>query len=175
MSEKMWSVTIKHAKTCVMGNKYYVFGGSNCRIWLNPICQILKAEINGSFYPTHNLSGNNKAYFENLVRQAYANWSSLEEREEISNEIGLLTQGDHVVDPYPNHQQTMVRSFQQNAYLTNCSMEGYFPGEMQADGGNWEASRTYFNTVNENGVGINILKSNSEDDLTSPRSFITGG
>ncbi|KAE8664313.1 hypothetical protein F3Y22_tig00112801pilonHSYRG00111 [Hibiscus syriacus] len=94
----------------------------------------------------------------------------------LGDEVWRLEKiGDHVVDPYPNHQQTMVRSFQQNAYLTDCSMEGYFPGEMQADGGNWEASRTYFNTVNENGVGINILKSNSEDDLTSPRSFIIGG
>ncbi|MBA0699023.1 hypothetical protein Goari_000696, partial [Gossypium aridum] len=40
MSEKMWDVTIKHAKTCVMGNKYYVFQGTNYRVFLNPICQL---------------------------------------------------------------------------------------------------------------------------------------
>ncbi|KAK9021930.1 hypothetical protein V6N11_011892 [Hibiscus sabdariffa] len=174
MSDKMWNATIEHAKTCVMGDKHYVFGGPNYRIWLNPICQLIKAEINGSLYLTHNLSGINKAFLENLVRQAYANWSSLEEIE-VSNEVGLLTQGNHVVDPYPNHQQIMVRSFQQNVCLTDCSIEGYLPSEMQADDGNWETSRTYFNTVNGNGVGLNILRSNSEDDLTSPRSFITGG
>ncbi|KAK8599570.1 hypothetical protein V6N13_077489 [Hibiscus sabdariffa] len=134
MSEKMWNVTIKHAKTCVMGNKFYVFQGSNCRIWLNPICQLVKAEINGSLYhTTHNLSDINKAYLENLVRQAYANWSSLEEIEGISNEIGLLTQVDHVVDPYPNQQQTIVRPFQQNAYLADCLIEEYLPSEMQVD------------------------------------------
>ncbi|XVF09564.1 hypothetical protein REPUB_Repub07fG0105000 [Reevesia pubescens] len=175
MSEKMWDVTIKHAKTCVMGNKHYVFRGSNYTIFLNPICQLMKAEINGSIYPTHNLSNINRAYLENLVRQAYVNWSSLEEMEGISNEIGLLTQGEHMVDQYPNHQQIMVRSFQQNAYSTDGSVEGYMASEMQADGTNWQISRTYFNTPNENGIRLNILESNSDDDLTSPRSFITGG
>lgn len=177
MSEKMWDVTIKHAKTCVMGNKSYVFRNSNYTIFLNPICQIMKAEINGSIYPTHNLNNINRAYLESLVRQAYVNWSTLEEIEVISNEIGLLTQGDHMVDNYPNHQQIMVRSFQQNAYLTDGSMEGsYMASEMQTDhGGNWHISQTYLNTPIENENRFNILESNSDDDLTSPRSFITGG
>ncbi|KAK9034493.1 hypothetical protein V6N11_050655 [Hibiscus sabdariffa] len=108
MSEEMWNVTIKHAKTCVMGNKHYVFQGSSYRILLNPICQLIKAEINGSIYPTHKLSDVDRAYLENLVRQAYVNWSSLEEMEGTSNEIGLLTQGDHVVDQNPHHQHTVV-------------------------------------------------------------------
>lgn len=60
MSEKMWEVTIKHAKTCVLGNKNYVFRGPNYTIFLNPICQLMKAEINGSIYPTHNLSNMNR-------------------------------------------------------------------------------------------------------------------
>ncbi|XWS60930.1 hypothetical protein CRYUN_Cryun07bG0081000 [Craigia yunnanensis] len=175
MSEKMWEVTIKHAKTCVMGNKHYVFQGSNYTIFLNPICQLTKAEINGSIYPTHNKSNINRAYLENLVRQAYVNWSSLEEIEVVSNEIGLLTQSDHMVDQYPSHQQIMVRSFQQNAYLTDGSIEGYMPSEMQANSGNWQISQTYLNTPIENEIRLNMLESNSDDDLTSPRSFITGG
>ncbi|XVE58803.1 hypothetical protein DITRI_Ditri04bG0198200 [Diplodiscus trichospermus] len=175
MSEKMWDATIKHAKTCVMGNKYYVFRGSNYTIFLNPICQLIKAEINGSTYPTHNLSNINRAYLENLVRQAHLNWSSLEEIEGTSNEIGLLTQGDHMVDQYPNHQQMMVRSLQQNAYLTDGSMEGYMPSQMQADGSSWQVNRTYLNTPIENEFRLSIIESNSNDDLTSPRSFITEG
>ncbi|XP_022735435.1 protein SAR DEFICIENT 1-like isoform X1 [Durio zibethinus] len=176
MSEKVWEVTIKHAKTCVMGNKHYIFQGSDYAIFLNPICQVIKAEINGSIYPIHNLNNINRAYLENLVRQAYVNWSSLEEIEGISNEIGLLTQGGHMVDPYPNHQQIIVRSFQQNGYLTDSLIAGNMPSEMQADGGNWQISQTYLNTTPiENGIRLNILESNSDDDLTSPRSFITGG
>ncbi|XVF12292.1 hypothetical protein REPUB_Repub08aG0103300 [Reevesia pubescens] len=175
MSEKMWDLTINHAKTCVMGNKHYVFRGSNYTMFLNPICQLMKAEINGSIYPIHKMSNINRAYLENWVRQAYENWSSLEEIEGISNEIGQLTQGNHMVDQYPSHQQTMVRSFQQNAYLTDGSIEVYMPSEMQADGNTWQISQAYFNTPNQNGIGLNILESNSDNDLTSPRSFITGG
>ncbi|KAH1074641.1 hypothetical protein J1N35_026969 [Gossypium stocksii] len=94
MSERKLDHAINHARTCVMGNKYYVFRGSNYRILLNPICQLMGAEINGSAYPAHSLSNIDTVYLEKLVRQAYVNWSSLEEIEGISNEIiGLLTQG----------------------------------------------------------------------------------
>ncbi|KAG4215152.1 hypothetical protein ERO13_A01G160200v2 [Gossypium hirsutum] len=62
MSEKMWDVTIKHAKTCVMGNKYYIFQGTNYRIFLNPICQLVKAEINGTTYPIQTLSSINRVH-----------------------------------------------------------------------------------------------------------------
>nr|KJB80429.1 hypothetical protein B456_013G096800 [Gossypium raimondii] len=63
MSEKLWDVTIKHAKTCVMGNKYYVFQGTNYRVFLNPICQLVKAEINGTTYPIQTLSSINRVSF----------------------------------------------------------------------------------------------------------------
>ncbi|PPD69527.1 hypothetical protein GOBAR_DD33590 [Gossypium barbadense] len=95
MSERKLDHAINHARTCVMGNKYYVFRGSNYRILLNPICQLMGAEVNGSIYPTHSLSNIDTVYLEKLVRQAYVNWSSLEEIEGISNEIiGPLTQGN---------------------------------------------------------------------------------
>ncbi|KHG13954.1 ATP-binding cassette sub-family C member Sur [Gossypium arboreum] len=175
MSEKMWEVTIKHAKTCVMGNKYYVFQGTNYRIFLNPICQLVKAEINGTTYPIQTLSSINRSYVEDLVRQAYVNWSSLKEIEGISNEIGLLTQGDDMLDQYRNQQNATMRSFQENAYLTHGSFEGYVPNEMQADCSNWQISQNYFNTPNENGIRLNLWESNSDDDLTSPKSFISGG
>lgn len=80
-----------------------------------------------------------------------------------------------MVDQNPNHQQMMVRSFQQNAYLTDGSIAGYMQSEMQADGSNWQMSQTYSSAPIENGNRLNILESNSYDDLTSPRSFITGG
>ncbi|KAE8676125.1 Protein SAR DEFICIENT 1 [Hibiscus syriacus] len=170
MSEKMWDVTIKHAKTCVMGNKYYVSRGANYRIFLNPICQLMKAEINGTIYPIQNLDSINRGFLENLVRQAYVNWSSLEEVEGISSEIGLLSQGEVMLDQCPNHQDVMVRPFQQNVYLTHGPTEGYMP-----NGRNWQISQTYLNTHSENGIRLNMLESNSDDDLTSPKSFTTGG
>lgn len=56
MSERMWDVTIKHAKTCEKGKKYYVFRGQNFTIFLNSICQLVKAEINGQGFPGSELS-----------------------------------------------------------------------------------------------------------------------
>ncbi|MBA0834851.1 hypothetical protein Goarm_007174, partial [Gossypium armourianum] len=118
MSERMWDNAIKHARTCVLGNKYYVFRGSNYRILLNPICQLMGAEINGSIYPTHSLSNIDTVYLEKLVRQAYVNWSSLEEIEGISNEIiALLTQdimtqrtGANVMNTIPSNLPAMPPS-----------------------------------------------------------------
>ncbi|KAB2089732.1 hypothetical protein ES319_A03G081200v1 [Gossypium barbadense] len=74
MSEKMWDVTIKHAKTCVMGNKYYVFQGTNYRIFLNPICQLVKAKINGTTYRIQTLSSINRGFgfdFKSYVHPIY--------------------------------------------------------------------------------------------------------
>lgn len=80
-----------------------------------------------------------------------------------------------MADQYPNHQQITVRSFQPNGYLTGGSIEGYMPNELRGDGSNWQVSQAYLNTSNENGFRLNILESTSDEDLTSPRSFITGG
>ncbi|MBA0621299.1 hypothetical protein Godav_006940 [Gossypium davidsonii] len=118
MSERKLDHAINHARTCVMGNKYYVFRGSNYRILLNPICQLMGAEVNGSIYPTHSLSNIDTVYLEKLVRQAYVNWCSLEEIEGISNEIiGLLTQdimaqrtGANVINTIPSNLPAMPPS-----------------------------------------------------------------
>ncbi|XP_052481548.1 uncharacterized protein LOC105764736 isoform X10 [Gossypium raimondii] len=118
MSDRMWDNATKHARTCAMGNKYYVFRGSNYRILLNPICQLMGAEVNGSIYPTHSLSNIDTVYLEKLVRQAYVNWSSLEEIEGISNEIiGPLTQdimaqrmGANVINTIPPNLPAMPPS-----------------------------------------------------------------
>ena len=56
MSEKMWDVTIKHAKTCVMGNKLYVYRGPQFTIHLNAICQMVRANINGQTIPIRDIN-----------------------------------------------------------------------------------------------------------------------
>lgn len=56
MSEKMWDATYKHASTCDMGNKLYLAQGSNYTLLLNPICQVVKAVVDGEVYPIRNLN-----------------------------------------------------------------------------------------------------------------------
>ncbi|GLT42154.1 hypothetical protein SLA2020_411460 [Shorea laevis] len=176
MSEKMWEVAIKHARKCVMGNKFYIFRGSNYTIILNPICQLVRAVINGHIYPFRDKTNINRVYVESLVRQAYANWHSLEEVEGVLNEIALLTQGEQMVDQYPNNQQLMVRSFQQNGYSAEKSMvDGCITSSVDAGRSDWQViSSSYFNSQIENSIQCSMMESSSEDDLTSSRIFING-
>ncbi|XP_060205531.1 protein SAR DEFICIENT 1-like [Lycium barbarum] len=124
MSEKMWEVTYKHAKTCEQGSKLYMARGATYLLILSPICQVVRAIVDGQIYPTCELTGIQKAHIQNLVKDAYANWSSLEEVDGPVNEPALLTQGEPIMDQYPNaqhQQQPMLRSYQGNTVLTDAS------------------------------------------------------
>lgn len=124
MSDKMWEVTYKHAKTCEMGSKLFMARGPNYTLILNPICQVVRAIIDRQIYAVRDLTGLQKAYIQNLVKEAYAKWNSLEQVEGLVNEPALLTQGEALVDQYPNvhqQQQPITRSYQQNTILTDAS------------------------------------------------------
>ncbi|KAJ6765046.1 PROTEIN SAR DEFICIENT 1 [Salix koriyanagi] len=110
MSEKMWEVAIKHARTCDLGSKHFVFRRPNCTITFNPICQIVHAVIDGNSYSTEEIPCIT-IYAENMVRQAYVEWDSLEEIVGISSDTRLLTQGEPA-DQYSDHPQSIVKSFQ---------------------------------------------------------------
>uniref|UniRef100_A0A5B7BZI9 Uncharacterized protein n=1 Tax=Davidia involucrata TaxID=16924 RepID=A0A5B7BZI9_DAVIN len=176
MSDRMWEVTVKHAKTCEMGNKLYISHGPNFTIFLNPVCELVKAVINGQAYTDRELAGTNRAYIENLVRNAYVNWKSLEEVDAILNETPLLTQGE-IVEPNQNHQ-TIVRSYQQHAFLTDGStMEvASMPSTALMEYNNWvmNSNPTYLcNTPVDSGVRYNISESSSDigGDSTPAKSF----
>lgn len=47
MSDKKWEVTSKHARECILGNKLYISRGPNFFMILNPICEVMKALIDG--------------------------------------------------------------------------------------------------------------------------------
>lgn len=104
MSEKMWEVTLKHARNSKMGKKIYIYRGPQFIVFLNPICQVVRAEINGHVIHGRDLNNINRvrsttsyqcssphflqcqghindlqSYMEKLVREAYARWSTLEE------------------------------------------------------------------------------------------------
>lgn len=55
MSDKMWDVTLRHAKNCTLGSKLYRYCGPNYTLILNPICQIVKVEIDGRVYFAHDI------------------------------------------------------------------------------------------------------------------------
>ncbi|CAN4086679.1 unnamed protein product [Withania somnifera] len=144
MSEKMWEVTYNHAKTCDMGPKLYMARGPNYILFLNPICRVARAIIEGQIYPTRDLTAIQKVYIENYVKEAYANWSSLEEVDGLVNEPALLTQGEPIVNQYPNVQQQqqplpMIQSYQRSTILTD-------PSEQLVEYNNWIVDPNYICT-----------------------------
>ncbi|KAK1324812.1 hypothetical protein QJS10_CPA01g01513 [Acorus calamus] len=85
MSDKMWEGTLKHARTCLMGNKLYLYRGSPCTVYMNPICQVVGANLNGMSYNVNELNESQKAYVEQQVLEAYKNWNSVEEIDGLSS------------------------------------------------------------------------------------------
>ncbi|XP_068306306.1 protein SAR DEFICIENT 1-like [Pyrus communis] len=165
MSEKMWEVTVKHARTCVMGNKMFILRGSHFLIFLNPICQVLRAVVNGQNFPIRDLSNINRTYIENLAREAYVNWNSLEVVDGMLNETALLTQGDHVVEQYPNHHpHAMVRAFdQQNGHLGAADHH-----HKSVNVGYQPSSIDFECTATTTGTGENTWQINTPPYLFSP-------
>ncbi|KAG6746844.1 hypothetical protein POTOM_049215 [Populus tomentosa] len=167
MSEKMWEVTIKHARTCDLGNNHFIFHRPNCTITLNPICQIVHAMIEGNSYSNKELPSI-RGYIETLVRQAYVEWNSLEEVAGFpSDSTHLLTQGEPV-DQYLNQHQTTVKSFPPLAYSTDHNRyieTGNVPSNAY---NNWKiTSNHYHGAAVEQGIQYSISESSSDGEITS--------
>jgi hypothetical protein len=150
MSEKTWEITLKHARTCTMSTKLYVSRGPNHAIVMNPICQVIKAVINGQTYSNRDLSTLNRSYIENWIKEAYSNWNSLEEVEGLANEPILLTQGEHIAD------QRMAKSFEEVSTDEEWAVS-------TGEGCAW--------TPVEIGVHYNLSDSSSDGDLRRVRYY----
>ncbi|ESQ27792.1 hypothetical protein EUTSA_v10018511mg [Eutrema salsugineum] len=155
MSDKMWDVTLKHARECTLGNKLYIHRGPDFLLTLNPICEVMEALINGQLFSSREAL--NQINIKRLVRQAYSKWNMLTVVERKMNEIPLLTQGDTLDQRYAaNHYQNTEnnRSYQQNGYaperLTNnleIISEGFITNPM------------------EFGICFNVTGSSSQDHI----------
>ncbi|KAM0944347.1 putative CALMODULIN-BINDING PROTEIN60 [Dioscorea sansibarensis] len=81
MSDKMWEVTINHARTCPIGTQRYSFNidpyGNT--IVLNPICEVVGVILHGNRYTLDQLPIQQRVYVQSLAKQAYYNWNKLEE------------------------------------------------------------------------------------------------
>ncbi|KAG2321871.1 hypothetical protein Bca4012_057795 [Brassica carinata] len=123
MSDKIWDVTLKHARECTLGNKLYVHRGPNFFLTLNPICEVMEAVINGQVFSSREAP--NQLYIKKLVQDANSKWNLLEVMERKPNEVPLLTQGDTMDQQYgANHYHNNMeinRSYQQNGYAPERS------------------------------------------------------
>ncbi|RCV30801.1 hypothetical protein SETIT_6G125000v2 [Setaria italica] len=114
MSDKLWSATLNHAKTCDMGRKCYVFKAAGCDITFNPIGEILTARIGDQTFPLHELLPQQLFHVKHLATQAYQLWDQLEE---VTTEMphaankSLIQSGRQPSDS----QESMISSGSQNA------------------------------------------------------------
>ncbi|XP_022994180.1 protein SAR DEFICIENT 1-like [Cucurbita maxima] len=99
MSERMWEATTRHAKTCELGHKLYLFRGHNFTLFLNPIYQVVQAIINGRTYAFPELHNIHEGTLKNLRKQAFDNRQWLQDIEgNLSDSLLLLTQGNEESD-----------------------------------------------------------------------------
>ncbi|KAJ4960681.1 hypothetical protein NE237_020591 [Protea cynaroides] len=122
MSEKTWEATIKHAKTCEMGSKLYIFRGQHYSLVLNPICQVVGTMLDGQFYSTHDLTGIHRVHAEQLIRQAYIEWNLLEELDGVVTENALQQTGDVELQCLDYHQN-VARLNQHGPLITDTFLE----------------------------------------------------
>lgn len=174
MSEKMWEVAIKHARTCIMGTKLYLYRGPDFIILLNPICRVVRALISGQIYSCRDLNNINRAYLEKLIREAYLKWNSLEEVDGLLNETALLTQGDSL-EQYPKRHQTDAKSLQPygGSLTVDLPIEaGCLTSNTEHVGSSdWMVNPDYLSTPVEHGINFNFSESSSNEDFTPSRPF----
>ncbi|XP_010927048.1 protein SAR DEFICIENT 1 [Elaeis guineensis] len=115
MSDRMWEVTISHARTCNIDDKIYLHRASNCTVLLNPICQVMGAVFDGLTYWPTQFNPMQKSYVEQLVLEAYRHWDRLEEVDGPYNTYSALLQNEpaqQVVmgsSRYLGHEESMRR------------------------------------------------------------------
>lgn len=164
MSDRMWDVTIKHAKSCDKGNKLYVYSGPNFTIFLNAICQMVRADINGQIFRGTELNNMTRSYVEKLVREAHARWNDLEEID-----AAFLTQGETVEQFPTNHHQASVIEYDQNDYFGDKSSEAEnYVASHNAQMGcsEWPVNATFGPTAFMNGIPYRFSESPSDSDIT---------
>ncbi|XP_068643867.1 protein SAR DEFICIENT 1-like isoform X2 [Aristolochia californica] len=92
MSDRMWEGTIKHAVTCDLGNKLYLYRQGHYKLLLTPICEVLGAMFDDQIYPVAALNAMQKTYVDRMVLDAYKQWEMLEEVDKVLG-LGALSQG----------------------------------------------------------------------------------
>uniref|UniRef100_A0A0D9UWG6 Protein SAR DEFICIENT 1 n=1 Tax=Leersia perrieri TaxID=77586 RepID=A0A0D9UWG6_9ORYZ len=104
MTDRMWEVTTSHAKTCLPGDKVYMYGTQHGTVYVNSICQLVKIEIAGVEYQLHQLNKMQKMYVQQMLMEAYEHRNNLQEAEADSmtlncNDVPLLQNAAQITIP----------------------------------------------------------------------------
>ncbi|XP_031479777.1 calmodulin-binding protein 60 D-like [Nymphaea colorata] len=78
MSNKMWEITVEHAKTCLLSGKLYVYytdDSQSIGVVFNNIYELYGLISGEQYYSAESLSDEQKVYVDTLVTKAYDNWT----------------------------------------------------------------------------------------------------
>lgn len=56
MSERQWEKSVKHAKTCIIGEERYLYRRQSYAVIMNPICEVVGLMINDDITTPQQLS-----------------------------------------------------------------------------------------------------------------------
>ncbi|KAJ4974276.1 hypothetical protein NE237_007450 [Protea cynaroides] len=176
MSEKTWEATIKHAKTCVLGTKLYIFREPQYSLIFNSICQVVGTFIHGQFYTTRDLTEVHMAHVEQLIREAYMQWNSLQEWNGEVNENALQppVTGDMEVQ-YLNYHPDIARLNHHDTSLIADTFLLEMPNHGEMVYGDRLQNSTYFNPqiVNTNAYNTSDYSSDDGDSTPPPRVYFS--
>ncbi|XP_006659322.1 protein SAR DEFICIENT 1-like [Oryza brachyantha] len=129
MSDRQWSATLNHAKTCDMGGKCYIFKSEGCDLTFNPVGEILAVRIGDQVSSLHDLIPLQMVQIRQLANQAYKQWDQLEE---VPNEMALVNKS-----LIPFHEEKPMTSSAIPSHIDQAEglMEnsGWEPSEMSQE------------------------------------------
>ncbi|XP_047328754.1 calmodulin-binding protein 60 F-like [Impatiens glandulifera] len=93
MSNRMWENTVEHAKTCVLGNKLYVYYADGARgigVAFNDVYELTGLIAEEQFFQLDSLTFDQKILVDSLVKKAYENWNRVVEYDnKILNSLAI--------------------------------------------------------------------------------------
>ncbi|KAI8570420.1 hypothetical protein RHMOL_Rhmol01G0032500 [Rhododendron molle] len=140
MSNRMWDNTVEHAKTCVLGEKLYVYysdGTNSMGTVFNDIYELRGLIANGQFFPLDSLTHNQKVSVDSLVKTAYENWNQVIEYDgKVLNSLSIRNYGTRASSETTSDQNpvTTTQNKQQHiSYETipQCQMKNHLPSNSQ--------------------------------------------
>ncbi|XP_020695362.1 calmodulin-binding protein 60 B-like [Dendrobium catenatum] len=79
MSDRVWEVTVSHARTCTLGQNTYLYRGSQLNLLLSPICELKGIVAQNSTLSPQQLNKSQRDFVQQMVREAYEHWDMVEE------------------------------------------------------------------------------------------------
>ncbi|KAH9603784.1 hypothetical protein KSS87_018810 [Heliosperma pusillum] len=140
ISERMWDSILKHAKTCQLGNKLYISRGTNFTLFLDAICQTVSVKTDDQH--SQDIAACPKHEIDQLVKNAYENWNSLQEMERPVDVI--LQQAPAIAMAEYNNPDSMPYEVVFGGIIEVGSTQAINQND-EIDFGDWEPSQHIFN------------------------------